>query len=59
MRGLGNLNIVYCIPSNMMISRNYQNNGTNDGRRLSFVLFSNEMIFTRHLPVIVAGELNW
>ena len=39
MRGMGNLNIVYCILLYFIISRNYQNNWTNNGNRPSFVLF--------------------
>ena len=36
-RDLGNLDIVCCIPLYLMIWRDYQNNWTNDYRRLSFV----------------------
>ena len=48
-RGLGNLNIVYYVLLYLMISRNYQNNWTNDGRRPSFVLFLNKTLYIRHL----------
>ena len=34
-----------------MIFRDYQNNWTNDGRRPSFVLFLNEMIYIHHLSL--------
>ena len=40
-RGPWNLNIVYCIPLYLMISRLYQNNWMNDGRYPSSVLFLN------------------
>ena len=35
-----------------MISRDYQNNWTNDGRRPSFVLFLNQMIYIRQSSLI-------
>ena len=37
-RGLGNLNMVSCIPLYFMIWRDYQNNWIKDGRCLSFDL---------------------
>ena len=48
-QALGKRNIVFSFPLYLMISGNYQNNLGHEGRRPSFVLFSNKTLYIHPL----------